>query len=289
MTYSIVARDPVTGEIGVGVQTHQPAVGAVVPWVAAGVGAVATQSFSNIEFGPDGLALLRNGRSAEQTLAALLATDEGRERRQVAVIAREGAPAVFTGSKCLAHAGHRVGADYSVQANMMLNESVPSAMATAFEAAQGLLAVRILAALEAAQAEGGDMRGMQSAAILVRYPGPSPIPIWDLRSDNSPTPLADLRGLVEIRLADIALHPGWPGAGPQSLDEFRSALVAAIPHAPTDEQLLWFAVDMARADGGTPEALDLLRPILARNPGWWLLLERAGVPAALVESLRGAG
>jgi len=286
MTYSIVARDPVTGEIGVGVQTHQPAVGAVVPWVKSGVGAVATQSFSNVDFGPDGLALLANGRTAEQTLAALLATDEGRERRQVAVIAREGSPAAFTGSQCLAHAGQQIGEHHSAQANMMLNDTVPAAMASAFEACEGPLAVRILRVLEAAQAEGGDMRGMQSAAILVRYPGTALIPIWDLRVDNSAAPLADLRRLVEIRQADVALHPGWPGSGPQSLPEFRAALDAAKAFSPTDEQVLWFGLEMAKVERGAPEAAALLRPILARHAGWWLLLERAGVPAEFIGALR---
>jgi uncharacterized Ntn-hydrolase superfamily protein len=206
MTYSIVARDPESGALGVGVQTHQPGVGAIVPWVKPGVGAVATQSFVNIAFGPQGLALLESGLPPERALAAIVAGDNMPARRQVAILAASGEGAVHTGDNCIPFAGHRIGEGYSVQANRMLKDTVPDAMAAAFEGATGNLAQRILAALEAAQAEGGDIRGSQSAAILVRTPGHELDFHWDLRVDNDPKPLSKLRELVNIRLAGRVLE-----------------------------------------------------------------------------------
>src|SRR5216683_3846227 len=166
-TFSIVARDPATGELGVAVQSHWFSVGAMVPWAEAGVGAVATQSFVDASYGPLGLELMRAGRSAPEALRGLLAADDGRDVRQVAMIDAQGRVAAHTGSKCIAAAGNLVGANYSVQANLMEKPSVWPAMARAFEAATGDLTDRLLAALEAAQREGGDIRGQQSAAILV--------------------------------------------------------------------------------------------------------------------------
>src|SRR5690606_11964743 len=168
VTYSIVARDPETGELGVGIQTHQPAAGACCPWVEAGVGAVATQATGNVAFGPQALALLKNGLPADRALAAILAADEMPEKRQVAVVDAGGRVAVYTGDACLPYASHRTGDGYSVQANLMARDTVPDAMAEAFELTQGPLPVRILAALDAAEAEGGDLRGRQSAALLVK-------------------------------------------------------------------------------------------------------------------------
>lgn len=171
MTYSIVARDAETGALGVGVQTHQPAVGAIVPWVKAGAGAVATQSFANVNFGPQGLALLEHGLDAPRTLAALIAGDAMPARRQVAVIDGNGAVAVHTGGECIPFASHVLGEGFAAQANMMIRQGVPEAMADAYTSATGVLAARIMAALDAAQQAGGDIRGSQSAAILVRAPG----------------------------------------------------------------------------------------------------------------------
>ena len=213
MTYSIVARDAETGELGVGVQTHRPAVGAIVPWVKAGVGAVATQSFSNISFGPQVLALLETGLEAEAAVAAVIAADTMPARRQLGVISASGQAAVHTGEACIPFAGHRIGSNYSVQANMMLTDRVPAAMAEAFELSSGLLALRILRTIEAAQAEGGDIRGMQSAAILVRGPGPLS-PTWDLRIDNDPDPLRKLSELVDIRRAEALAAPPEKSSNP---------------------------------------------------------------------------
>src|SRR5690348_3332682 len=166
-TYSIVARDPDTGELDVAVQSHWFSVGTLVPWAEAGVGAVATQSFVDPSYGKLGLDLMRAGRSAPEALKALLAADAGRDVRQVAMIDAEGRDAAHTGAKDIPAAGHVVGKGYSVQANLMANALIWPAMSRAFEGAKGDLAERMLAALEAAQAAGGDIRGKQSAALLV--------------------------------------------------------------------------------------------------------------------------
>lgn len=167
-TYSIVARDPKTGELAVGVQSHWFSVGTAVPWAEAGVGAVATQSFTNKSFGPRGLALLKEGKTPEEALAILLADDEGREVRQVAIIDAQGRVAAHTGKQCIRYAGDITGKNFSVQANMMLTDKVWPAMAKAFEKSEGQpLAERVLLALQAAEQAGGDIRGKQSAALVV--------------------------------------------------------------------------------------------------------------------------
>src|SRR5258707_2605959 len=166
-TFSIVARDPNTGELVVAVQSHWFSVGSVVPWAEAGVGAIATQSFVDSSYGPLGLSLMRAGRSAPEALKGLLAADDGRDVRQVAMIDAQGRVDAWTGKNDIQAAGHHVGKDYSVQANLMLNDRIWPAMAAAFETTRGDLAERMLAALDAAQAAGGDIRGRQSAAIII--------------------------------------------------------------------------------------------------------------------------
>ncbi len=278
MTYSIVARDQETGAFGVGVQTHQPCVGAIVPWAAPGVGAVATQSFANMNFGPQGLALLSHGLGAARTVAALVAGDDMPARRQVGVIDATGTAAVHTGKDCIPFASHVVRANFSAQANMMANEGVPEAMADAFELATGHLAERILAALEAAQATGGDIRGSQSAAILVREPGPLTA-VWDLRIDNSPTPLSGLRELVQIRKAGLLLGrlgPETPWA------EVSARYGEARELYPSDEQTFWFAVNTLTARGQVDEAVAELQPLFAAAPQWRELLARLTLPGALL-------
>src|SRR4026207_2119146 len=192
-TFSIVARDSATGQIGVAVQSHWLAVGQIVPWAEAGVGAVATQSFVDPAYGKLGLDLMRAGRSGPDALKALLAGDEGREVRQVAMIDAQGRVDAWTGKNDIQAAGHHVGKDFSVQANMMLSEKVWPAMARAFESTKGDLAVRMLAALDAAQAAGGDIRGRQSAAIIIVTGKPTGMAGKDrsfgLRGDDSAEPV----------------------------------------------------------------------------------------------------
>ena len=207
-TYSIVARDPETGELGAAVQSHWFAVGAMVIHAASEVGVVATQAFVDPGYGPLGLDLMRTGHSAPDTLARLLAADEYREIRQVAMVDAQGRAAAHTGNRTLAEAGHIVGAQFTVEANMMLNATVPEAMVRAFEATTGDLAHRMLAALDAAEAEGGDVRGRQSAALIMVRGKSSGRPwfdkLFDVRVDDHPEPLRELRRLVDVQRAYAA-------------------------------------------------------------------------------------
>ena len=204
-TYSIVALDETTGELGVAVQSHWFSVGFLVPWAKAGVGAVATQSFVKVDYGPDGIQLMESGMKAADALKALTSKDEGEAVRQVGMIDIKGNVAAHTGSRCIKYAGHIVGENYSVQANMMANGTVPKAMAIAFEETKGDLADRMMAALEAAEAEGGDIRGKQSAAMVIVSGEPSGVEWKDtklnLRIEDHPTPLIELKRLIRVHRA----------------------------------------------------------------------------------------
>lgn len=199
MTFSIVARDTRVGELGIAVQSKFLAVGAVVPWARAGVGAIATQSWANTSYGPRGLELLAGGLSASEALAQLLADDKGSASRQVGIVGIEGAPITYTGDECFPWAGGRVGEDYACQGNILVDEQTVLAMARTFETTTGSLAERLLAALAAGQAAGGDSRGQQSAALLVvraggGYSGFNDRMI-DLRVDDHPQPIQELQRL----------------------------------------------------------------------------------------------
>lgn len=284
-TYSIVARDSVTGDLGVAVQSHWFSVGALVPWAEAGVGAVATQSFVDPAYGPLGLELLRAGKPAEQALAGLLAADPGKDVRQVAIVDARGGVAVHTGTKCIAGAGHVTGRGSAVQANLMERETVWPAMARAFESARGTLADRMLAALEAAEAEGGDIRGRQSAAILI-VRGQSTGRPWadrlmDLRVEDHPEPLRELRRLMGIHrayehmnLGDIAVERGDHAA---ALREY-----AAAERLQPDniEMKFWHAVSLVNM-GRLREALPIFRSCFANDTRWATLVPRLPASGAL--------
>ena len=291
MTYSIVALDPDTGELGVGVQTHQPAVGAIVPWVAPAVGAVATQAIANADLAPRALALLERGLDAEAALQAVLSADPLREVRQLAVVDARGNAAAHTGDTTMDHAGHRTGDGYSVQANMMLNDTVPDAMAADFESSGGPLPVRILGALRAAQAEGGDVRGMQSAAILVRPSARYRVdPTWDLRVDDDSQPLDKLAHLVNLRLASglqrdlISVERAAVDRSSHGSDRLvpRTVFLAGLEQIraldDTDETLFWCAVSLANTSAELELAAELLTPLLERAPQWRTLLHRLQPP-----------
>src|SRR5579864_116032 len=205
MTYSIVARDKDTGELGVAVQSHYFQVGPVVPWARSGVGAVATQSHVNVSFGPLGLELLQAGHTAQQALKALLAGDTSAVDRQVSIVDAAGNVATHTGPRCIPAAGHRTGDGFSCQANLMEKDTVWDAMCEAYTSAHAPLAERMMAALEAAEAEGGDIRGRQSAAMLVVSGMPTgrwwEERIIDLRVEDAPDPLAELRRLLRVKRA----------------------------------------------------------------------------------------
>ena len=287
MTYSIVAYDKKTMQFGVGVQTHQPAVGAVVPWVQAGVGVVATQSLTNIAFGPLGLELLGTGMAADKALAALLASDEGREQRQVALVDRKGKVAAHTGSKCIPFAGQHVGKGYSVQANMMLKDTVIPAMQKAFEGAEGALLHRIMVALEAAEGEGGDIRGSQSAAIVVY--GSEDKPHWenrvaDLRVDEHRDPIGELRRIVDLRLADLRSNAAHALA--EKKDKLNDAIQefaeARAMSADASEMLFWQALVLADNHGQVEQARALLQPLFKAEPNWRELVRRLA-PVGLID------
>jgi uncharacterized Ntn-hydrolase superfamily protein len=277
-TFSIVARDPVTGELGVAVQSHWFSVGSIVPWAESGVGAVATQSFVDPSYGKLGLELMRTGKTAPEALRALLAGDDGRDVRQVAMIDARGNVDAWTGKNDIPAAGQIVGKNFSVQANLMLNDKVWPAMAAAFEKTKGDLADRMLAALDAAQSVGGDIRGRQSAAIIVVSGKPTG-QAWkdrtfDLRVDDSPEPLQELRRLVTLQRAynhmnagDLAVeHKDNEGA----LREYGAAEKLVPGNA---EMIYWHAVALVSM-GRVEESLPLFKRVFAMDKNWVTLTPR---------------
>ncbi|HZP44800.1 MAG TPA: DUF1028 domain-containing protein [Candidatus Binataceae bacterium] len=277
-TYSIVARDAATGQLGVAVQSHHPAVGAVVTWAEAGVGAVATQALADPSYGKLGLDLMRAGKSAATALAGLLASDSNREIRQVAMVDARGGVAAHTGNLTVAEAGHWVGEGFSAQANMMLKNTVWSAMAKAYEAAEGDLAERMLAALDAAEQEGGDIRGRQSAAILIVAGQDSGRPWYDsvfnLRVDDASEPLVELRRLVGVRRAHIHLGAGNQAAmrGDASASEREYAAAERLV-GNNPEMRFWHAIALLGL-GNVDRGLGLLREIAQRDRNWITLALR---------------
>ncbi|HSE35916.1 MAG TPA: DUF1028 domain-containing protein [Blastocatellia bacterium] len=277
-TYSIVARDPSTGELGVAVQSHWFSVGSIVTWAEAGIGAVATQSFVDPSYGKLGLDLMRAGRSAPDALKALLAGDEGRDVRQVAMIDAQGRVAAHTGSKDIPAAGHIVGKDYSVQANLMLNDKVWPAMSRAFEATKGDLAERMMAALDAAQGVGGDIRGKQSAALIVVTGKPTGKPwadrVFDLRVDDSPDPLRELRRLVTLQRAYNHMNAGDLAVEHRDNDRALAEYSAAARLVPDNaEMIYWHAVALVNM-GRVDESLPLFRRVFAMDKNWVTLTPR---------------
>jgi uncharacterized Ntn-hydrolase superfamily protein len=277
-TFSIVARDPESGEMGVAVQSHWFSVGALVTWAEAGVGAVATQALVEVSYGPLGLALMRAGKSAPEALAALLAADEGRDIRQVAMVDAQGQVAAHTGARCIADAGHEIGEGFSVQANMMANPDVWPAMARAYREAEGDLAEHLLAALEAGQAAGGDIRGQQSAAILIVKPASTGQPwadtVMELRVEDHPEPIHELRRLVDLHRAYQHMNQGDELMGDGQTEEALREYRAAAEMAPEIEEMpFWHAVTLADM-GCVDEALPIFRDVFAKNADWAKLLSR---------------
>jgi uncharacterized Ntn-hydrolase superfamily protein/kynurenine formamidase len=284
-TYSIVARDPETGEMGVAVQSHWFSVGSIVSWAEAGVGVVATQSFVEPAYGPLGLELMRMGRSAPEALEALVSTDAGEAVRQVAMIDASGQVAAHTGSRAIYAAGHYVGDQYSVQANLMEKPTVWEAMARAYEASQGDLAERLLVAMEAAEAEGGDIRGRQSAALLVVGPDHSVKPwqdrLFDLRIEDHPDPVGELRRLVQLQRAYNELQAGddwWTrGEVERAMQSYSRALDIVPDEATNGEAPFWVGITLAASDR-VDEAIPYLRRAYALDTRWAELVPR--LPAA---------
>jgi uncharacterized Ntn-hydrolase superfamily protein len=298
-TYSIVARDAATGELGVAVQSHWFSVGSVVPWAEPGVGAVATQSFVEPAYGPLGLDAMRRGRSAREALDERLAADPSPDVRQVAYVDALGRVAVHTGARCIPGAGHRAGEGYAVQANLMLTGDVPQAMARAFEQAAGPLAERMLVALEAAQAAGGDVRGKQSAALLVVRAQPSDKPwtdrLIDLRVEDHASPLAELRRLVELHRAYGLMNEGDEAMAAGDTARALARYAAAESRFPdNDEFVFWHGVTLV-TNGRLEDALPLFERAFRMNPSWMLVVPRLAErghlpgPPELVERILATG
>ncbi len=284
------ARDPETGQLGVAVQSHYFSVGQRVPWAEAGIGAVATQSFTELTYGPLGLELMKAGKTAPVALKSLLAADPGIEVRQVAMIDAKGNVAAHTGKQCIPDAGHQMGKNYSVQANLMANPTVWPAMSEAFEKAKGSLAEKMLIALEAAQAAGGDIRGEQSAAILVV--GAEKTGVWwkdriiDLRVEDHPHPLKELRRLLTIQQAYYHEDRGDEYIAEKNLEAAFSEYEKAAKLAPDNDELkFWYALSIYTA-GEEKRAMELFRNIFARDRRWLDLIDRLPAAGLLLKNQR---
>ena len=279
-TFSIVARDEKTGEIAVGVQSHWFSVGTSVSWAEAGVGAVATQSFTNKSFGIRGLALLKQGKTAQEALNILLSDDAGKEVRQVGIVDAKGNVANFTGKNCVDFAGQLKGKNYAVQSNMMLNDKVPAAMAKSYEANANLpLAERVLEALKAAQKVGGDIRGKQSAAILV-VKGEATGKPWDenhlvdLRVDDNSAPLVEMERLLKTHRAYDHMNNGDLATEVNDMKLAMQEYEAAMKMFPKNlEMQYWTAITLAN-NGNLPKATLMLKAIYAQEPNWKEMTKR---------------
>lgn len=278
-TYSIVARDEHTGELGVGVQSHWFSVGTTVSWAEAGVGAIATQSFVNKSFGLRGLELMKKGMNAQQALETLIKEDNAPEVRQLAIVDRDGNVAVHTGKNCIQYASHIQGVQFSVQSNMMLNDKVNQAMADAFTKSTGKpLSERILLALEAAQSVGGDIRGQQSAALLI-VPGNSEGKPWDertvdLRVDDAPAPLKELRRLLMVHTAYQHMNNGDLAVEQKDMTKAMAEYSAAMKLMPANlEMQYWTAITLANNQQLT-KAIPIFQKIFAQDKNWKELTRR---------------
>lgn len=277
-TYSIVARDPNTGEMGVAVQSHWFSVGSIVSWGEAGVGVIATQSFVNPSFGQRGLEMLKQGMTAQEVVDLLIASDEGRDFRQLAIVDAKGNSAAYTGSKCIPEAGHIVGDNYCVQANLMLSNLVWSEMSKAFESSDGPLAERLIAALEAAQNVGGDIRGQQSAAILV-VKAEATGKLWedryiDLRVEDHPEPVSEIKRLLKVFRAYEHMNNGDLAVEKNDMKLAMEHYSAAMKMFPENlEMKYWTAVTLVN-NGQINDALPMFRDIFSADDNWRKLTPR---------------
>jgi uncharacterized Ntn-hydrolase superfamily protein len=278
-TYSIVARDTITGEMAVGVQSHWFSVGTLVPWGKSGVGVVATQSFVNAAYGPEGLALMEEGKTASEALGILVAQDEGKDYRQVAFLDKTGRTEAYTGEKCVEAASHITGKNFSVQANMMLNNTIVPAMELAYRNNADLpLAERVLKVLQAAQEAGGDIRGKQSAALIVV--GANKVEnSWedkkiDLRVDDHSQPLEELQRLLKVARAYEFMNRGDLAMEEENISEALEQYEKAMKLFPKNlEMKYWTAVALANSSR-LPEAKNLFDSIFAADNAWREMTKR---------------
>lgn len=284
-TFSIVARDPVTGEMGVAVQSHWFSVGSIVGWGEAGIGVVATQSFVNPSFGPRGLELLKAGKSPQEAIDELIASDEGRDVRQLAILDSKGRTASYTGKNCIREAGNIAMENFSVQANMMLTDKVWSAMAEAFANSSGPLAERMITALEAAQNEGGDIRGKQSASLLV-VKSEATGKIWedraiDLRVEDSDEPIIELKRLLKVYRAYEHMNKGDLAVEKNDMELAMKEYSAAEEMFPENlEMKFWHAVTLV-SNNMTDRSLPMFREVFNKNTNWKTLFTRLPVSGLL--------
>jgi len=277
-TFSVVARDSITGEMGVAVQSHWFSVGSLVSWGEAGVGVVATQSFINASFGLRGLNLLKKGLTPQQVLDSLIASDPGRDVRQVAILDKYGRTATWTGKNCIQYAGHINGKNFSVQANLMKTNKVWPAMAKAFKESKGPLPERLIKVLEAAQKAGGDIRGKQSAALLV-VKGQSTGKPWkdreiDLRVEDNPNPIKELKRLLRVYRAYQHMNNGDLAVEKGEMDKAMKEYSTAEKMFPDNEEMkYWHAVTLVNI-GRIKEALPLFKIVFEKNKNWLTLTPR---------------
>lgn len=277
-TYSIIAYDKATGQFGAAVQSHWFSVGSIVPWAESGVGAVVTQSFVEVSYGPLGLSLLKAGKSAQEALNALVKVDKNEAVRQVAIVDARGRAAAHTGKGCIPEAGHYVGDGFSCQANMMLKNTVWKAMARAYENTPGDLADKLVAALEAAQQEGGDIRGKQSAALIVVSGKSSGVwwkdRVYDLRVEDHAAPVKELKRLLKLNKAYHHMNRGDEFLTNNKIPEAMKAYSQAMNMFPDNaEMIFWPAVTLA-ASGRIKESLPLFKKVFNLDANWATLLQR---------------
>jgi len=275
MTYSIIAHDPETGQFGAAVQTCNLAVGMWVPWAASGVGVVATQAFAERNYGVLGLKLMAGGMSATEALTALLAADPKREHRQVAMLDANNDIATHTGDCCLPAAGSYTGDTFSTQANMVTSADVWRNMAEAYQSAKGSFSDRLMTALDAGQAAGGDIRGKQTAAIYIVDNTGSEIPLIDLRVDHHPTPVAELHRIVRLHRAYMLELEITPHIEQGNLAAV-PAIIQQINELAPDEPYLQClcALHLERGFDKRAEALAILQPLIQEQPNWLEYLRR---------------
>ena len=290
-TYSIVARDAETGQMGVAVQSHWFSVGSIVTWAEAGVGAIATQSFVNPAYGPRGLELMKSGLSAEEALEALMLVDEGRDVRQIAFVNTSGNVAAHTGAKCIEAANHHVGDGYSVQANMMLNNKVVPAMAKAYEETEGDLADRLMAALVAAQNAGGDIRGKQSAAMLI-VKGESTGRSWadrvlELRIEDHPTPIKEMQRLLTVHRAYDHMNAGDLAVEHNDLELAMAEYGRAAELLPGNVEVEYWAAVTLATSGNLQKALPMFKRVFAADANWVELTKRLLKPGIIPDTPEG--
>lgn len=284
-TYSIVAYDKETGQLGVAVQSHWFSVGTLVPWVKAGVGAVATQSFVKVDYGPNGLKLMERGFSASEALNTLVNVDENSAVRQVGMVDTNGNAVAHTGKNCIQYAGHIVGKGYTVQANLMASPKVPATMVRAYESTDGELVDKLLTALEAAEKEGGDIRGKQSAAILVTTGKPTGIEwqdkLFDLRIEDHPDPVTEMKRLVKVARAYKHANQGDLYLEEGKVDSALIEYNLATEYYPENPELpFWTAVSLAGVNR-IEEALPIFKEVFERAPNLRGLVPRL-IPAGLL-------